>query len=527
MEKNKLLLLPFFAGLVLMVYSWCISYPLSINSVDDVIFNHVPVLYWISLPLLLTSMCMMALSFKNNYWKWIMAVGCVITLYSLFYFYNTLPTSDAGYFRGLTENFIRTKNLDPSQPSHSYYQWPSFFILANIATLVSGFELATYEFLLFTIIGFLLATALYVYATKAYTHGGFLAVVAFFIVMFYFLNYQAVPFSLALGLLFLLFMLETQRKSGSVILAMLVLYVSISITHAFVPLFFVLYLLMRSIVSRSKQYLNLFILTSIIYFLVQFTLAQFSFPNTIISIMTFPTEYSRIINSTLTPASVATDVVAQAFSRTVTIVFAMICLAGFVFIVIKRKMREMDKAVFLTGAVYSGLGVVIYTLGSRALPVVFIPISLGVLYLYESKLRPYLKCFVLILLVLFVFVPLHVSFSNSQTILTKEAYQTENFMIDHCNWTNPSLILADAEAQGYLTSKQSSIAYFKNDFSPLFPSLKDYDCIVDTIALSERLIRYNYTREKIFQENTINVIYNNGFSSVEMKSTNFTWTMGR
>ena len=393
-----------------MVYSWYISYPLSVNSVNDFVFNHVSVLYWVSLPLLLTSMCMMALSFKNNYWKWIMAVCCVITLYSLFYFYHTLPTSDADYFRGLTENFIRTKNLDPSQPNHSYYQWPSFFILANIATLVSGLELATYEFLLFTIIGFLLATALYVYASKAHTHGGFLAVLAFFIVMFYFLNYQAVPFSLALGLLFLLFMLETQKKSRSVILTMLVLYVSISITHAFVPLFFVLYLLMRSIVSRSKQYLNLSILTLIIYFLVQFTLAQFSFPNTIISIMTLPTEYSGIISSTLTPVSVATDVVAQAFSRTVTIAFAMICFAGFVFIVIKRKMRELDKAIFLTGAVYSGLGVMLYTLGSRALPILFIPVSLGVLYVYQSKFRPYLTCFILILLVLVVFIPIHTSF---------------------------------------------------------------------------------------------------------------------
>jgi hypothetical protein len=48
MERDKLLLLPFFAGLILMGYSWCISYPLSVNSVDDFVFNHVSVLYWVS-----------------------------------------------------------------------------------------------------------------------------------------------------------------------------------------------------------------------------------------------------------------------------------------------------------------------------------------------------------------------------------------------------------------------------------------------------------------------------------------------
>jgi hypothetical protein len=465
---------------------------------------------------------MMAISFKNNYWKWIMAVCCVITLYSLSYFYYTLPSSDAHYFRGLTENFIRTKNLDASLSTHSYYQWPSFFILANIATLVSGFELATYEFLLFTIIGFLLATALYVYASKAYTHGGFLAVVAFFIVMFYFMNYQAVPFSLALGLLFLLFMLETQKKSSSVILTVLVLFVSISIMHAFVPLFFVLYLLMRSVVSRSKQYLNIFMLTLIIYFLVQFTLGQFSFPNTIISIMNSPTEYSSIVSRTLTPASVATDVVAQAFSRMVTIAFAMICFAGFVFIVIKRKMREIDKAIFLTGALYSGLGVVIYTLGSRALPIVSIPISMGILYVYQSKFRPYLKCFILILLVSVVFIPIHTSFGWSYIpFQTKEAQTTANFMIEKYNWNLNTAILSDVGPNAYLDPQVAGHVLIQNEFSQSFRSTRigTYDCIIYDIGFESALQRSGISAEEVSQEiqSEFNVVYDSGSSYIAIR----------
>jgi hypothetical protein len=523
MEKNKLLLLPFFAGLVLMVYSWWISYPLSINSVDDVVFNHVPVLYWISLPLLLTSMCMMALSSENNYWKWIMAVCCVITLYSLFYFYRTLPTSDANSFTGLTENLIKTKNLDPSQPNHNYYQWPSFFILANIATLVSGLELATYEFLLFTLIGFLLATALYVYASKAHTHGGFLAVLAFFIVMLYFMNYQAVPFSLALGLLFLLFTLETQKKSSSVMVAMLVLYLSISITHAFVPLFFALYLLMRSIVSRSKQYLNLFILTLIIYFLVQFTLAQFSFPKTIISIMTVPSaEYSSLVSGTLAPISVAIDVVAQAFSRTVTIAFAMICFAGFIFIVIKRKMKEIDKAIFLTGVLYSGIGVVLSTLGSRALAIVFIPISIGILYVYQSKFRPCLKCFILILLVLVVFIPIHTSFGWSYILFqTKEAQTRANFMIEKYDWNRYSVILSHVSDQSYIVPQVEGNFIFYSDFSPHFQSqsIETYDTIIYSVGLAKSFETNKFSEENISKQilDRFNVIYDSGISYIAEK----------
>ena len=117
MEKDKLLIIPFFVGLMLMVYSWYLSFPLSVNSVGDSIFNHISILYWFSVPLLLTSMFLMAISFKNKYWKWIMTVGFVIVLYSLSYFYYTMPTSDSAYFRGLTENFIRTNNLNTSQLS--------------------------------------------------------------------------------------------------------------------------------------------------------------------------------------------------------------------------------------------------------------------------------------------------------------------------------------------------------------------------------------------------------------------------
>lgn len=523
MKKKRLLLLLFFAGLALMAYSWYMSYPLSINSGKDVVFNHVSIFYWISVPLLLVSTFLMALSFENSYWKWIMTVCFVITLYSLFYFYRTLPTSDADYFRGLTENFVRTQNLNPSSPIYSYYQWPSFFILASIVTRVSGLGIVSFEFMLFTIIGFLLATALYIYVSKAYVHTGFLAVVAFFIVLFYFLNYQAVPFSLALGLLFLLFMLETRKKSSSVMLTVLVLFISISIMHAFIPLFFVLYLLMRSIVSRSKQYLNLFILTLIIYFSVQFTLAQYSFSTTIISIMTFPTEYSSIVSSTLTPVSMTTDVVAQAFSRIVTIVLAMICFAGFVFLVIKRKMREMDKALFLTGVIYSGIGVVIYTLGSRALPIAFIPISLGVLYLHESKLRPYLTCFILILLFLVVFIPMHTSFGGSSiTFQTKEAQTTANFMIEKYPWNLTSTVISDVGAEWYIAPQIQGHTEIDSPFSPHFltSNITAYDCIIYSVGLEKTLQWNNVSIEETSQQilSRFSVIYSSGLSYVAEKS---------
>ena len=528
LEKNKFLLLPLTVGIMLVVYSWFLSYPLSIDYLGDFVFNHISVLYWFGLVLTLASMYMIAVTSRRSSLKWTMTIGIVMTMYSLSYFYYMLPGSDSQSTRGLTEFFIRTRNLDPSQPGHSYFQWPSFFISANTITSVSGLGLATIEFLFYAIIGFLLVTTLYVYASKVSKNGGFLAVIVFFVVMFNFLNYQFVPFSFAFGLLLLLFMLESRRRSSGMTIAMLVLFVGITLMHVFVPIFFILYLLIQSILTRDKQHGRLFLLTLIIYLLVEFALASTGFASSILSVMTSRTEYSQIA-IIKTPVPVPIDAIAQMLAGIVEIAFGIACLAGFILLLVKRKIRSLDKAIFLTGLIYSGVGVMLFTLGSRAIPIAFIPISLGVLYLFESRFRLYVASFFLVLLVLFVFIPLHASFIDSQiTFQTKEAYQTENFMIDHYNWTNPSLILAHVRVMTYLQAKQPSTAYFEDDvYSPLFPRIKQYDAIVYTVGLGINLLRFNYTTERILGEAELNMVHNDGFSYIAIKSSNFTYAPTR
>jgi hypothetical protein len=236
-----------------------------------------------------------------------------------------------------------------------------------------------------------------------------------------------------------------------------------------------------------------------------------------------------MVGAILAPVSAPIDVIAQMFSRGVTIITVMICFAGFVVLLIKRKLRDLDKAIFLTGALLSALGVLFYYIGSRATPIAFIPVSLGASYLFESKFRSYLKCSFLILLALFAFISLHSSFNGSEILFqTKEAYQTENFLINHYNWTNPSLILAHYRVITYLEAKQPSLVYFEDDVSsPLFPRIKEYDCVVYTVGLGINLLRYNYTTDSILREEKLNVVYNSGFSYIAVKSSNFTWIPGK
>jgi hypothetical protein len=508
-----------------MVCSWWSSYPLSIDSVSDVIFNHVSLLYWVSLPLLLASLYMIAITFKSNYLKWLALVGIVLTMYSLSYFYYKMPGSDSQAFRGLTEYFVKTGNLDPSVEGHAYFEWPSFFLLNEISSSVSGIEPANFEFVLYTIIGVLFATGLHVCASRVYKNEGFLAVLTFFVVMFNFLNFQAVPFSLAFGLLILLFALETRQRNSGVTLAMLVLFIGITFTHAFVPLFFILYLLIRFMLNRREHYGRFVLMTLVIYLVIQITQAGISFPQNIRSVLTLPSEYSGIVRAVLTPISTPIDEIFQMFSRGVIIATGIICFAGFAIVLIKRKMRNLDVAIFITGVVYSASGIVLFSLGSRAVPLIFIPISLGASYILMARYRPYVISLFLVLLVLFAFVPLHGSFNTNQIMFqTKADYQTENFWIDYYNMTYPSYVLAHYRVITYLYAKQPSSVYFENDvYSSLFPRIGEYDCIIYTVGLGINLLMYNYTTDSMLREEKLDVVYTSGFSYIATKSSNFTY----
>ena len=505
-----------------MVCSWYLSYPLSITSVDDYIFNHVSVLYWVSLPLLLVSMFLIATSTKNNYLKLIMLIGFVATLYSLSYFYYRTSSSDSHFFRGLMEYFIETKDLDPLKTEHFYYQWPSFFFLADMTTSVSGMGLGNYEFVLYALIGFLLTTVLYVYASKSLKKEGFMAVASFFIAMFYFLNYQSVPFSLAFGLLCLMFMLETQKKDLSAVITMLILFVAISLTHAFVALFFVIYSLIRCVIAKSKPYGIQTVIALMIYILIQVTQAPFSFARNISIAFTESFEYSAIVETTLSQASVELDKLAQTLSRTVTIAIVLICLTGFTVLLLKRKTSTVDKALFLTGILYSAVGSALVTLGSRAIPILFLPVSLGASYLLNSKLKKYISALFLVLLVLFVSIPIHTTFIDSEIMFqTKEARHAENFVIDKYDWTTPHFILVHYRVLTYIQTKQpSNIVRFEDDvYSPDFPRLGEYDTIFYTVGLGKNLLKYNYTIETTIHDEKLNLVYNNGFSFVAIRSS--------
>jgi hypothetical protein len=452
----------------------------------------------------------MASATKNNILKWLLSIGVVLTIYSIFFFYQSTPTSDSQYFRGLNENFFENKSLAPSQLDHMYYQWPSFFLLFYIGTHLSGVSLIFFEYLLFLLIGIFLCAGLYVYFSKRYEKGAFFGIIAFFITLFYFMNFQAVPFSLAFGIFFLMLMLETSSKTKTITFTTAFLYVSLVITHSFVPLFFVIYLFSRTILDKSKFYAFLFIFSVVSFFAIQLTLARFSFEIALQKILKPPTEYLSMAETTLAPVTNPIDVLAQIFSRTVVVTFALICLLGFIYLFRKKKLTNFEKAVLLTGLLYTVLGAVFNILGWRAIAIVLIPVALGVAYLFESKFKKYLKVISFMLVIVFFFIPLHQTFGDEVHFQTESAQKAEVFFINYYTFRENSHIIAGFRVATYITPKLASYLYIYTNLE----TLKQADSIVYTEELSRELIAKNSTLENLIIDEQLNCLYSNGLSSL-------------
>lgn len=523
MNKNKLPLIPFCIGIALIVYSWFSSYPLVLDSPTDFLFNHISQLYWIGLALTLASLYASATMTQNTIVRWLAVVGIVTATYSLSYFYYLVPGSDSHYFRGLTEYSLTAQKLDPSQSYHSYYEWPLFFVLNKIAYTL-GLDARFFQFILFGVIGILYATTLYYISSRFSKEGAFLAVISFFINMRYYLNYQFAPFSLSFGLLLVLFVfMELEIKKREVLLSILIIFASMTLTHSFVPVLFILYVLVKYFLGRKTIYFRLFVVTLIIYFIVLSFQANIFFPYAIerLAGLSSP-EYVTFAEGLIVGSVNSIDALAQLLSRSLVIISVAISGLGFFILLLRRKLRQNDYALFVSGATYALLGAILPILGTRAFALIGISAGLGTAY-FLSRARGRFKVLYqflfLILIVFSVFIPLHSSFVGTASQVqfqTQKDYICANFLLDHYNGNRTSIVLSDIRSANYLSTISSSPSIsFESDASPSFPrNMKDYGCLMFTIGLQKTFLASTFSANMSLELQEKNRIYDYGSSSI-------------
>jgi len=302
------------------------------------------------------------------------------------------------------------------------------------------------------------------------------------------------------------------------------MFFGISLAHSFVALFFILYLLFRTIISRSKLYAELCLVTTNVFLITQFTFSSYWIGLNIASLFRLPSDYGSIVSSTLnTQVAVpsAIDVLSQNVSRLLTVLVVLVCLVGFIFLLIKRKLRAVDGAIFLAGAIYSIIGLAVSSLGERALAILVIPVCLGITYLFNTRFKSYLIGLFLILLILFVAVPIHSSFGGYPiTFQSKNDLTTANFIIEKYNWNSSSFIIADVGMSYYISTQiqGKTIVDASNAARFGLANFTDYDSIIYSVGLANSLQSKGISIENNSQLLRFDVVYNSGSSYIAIKS---------
>ena len=526
MKNKKLILLAvvIIIGLALILYSWYDSYPISVDSPFDFLPNHISPFLWLGISIVCGTLYVTAMLSMRNSLKILATLGIIFFIYSSAYFFWFMPGIDSHYFRGLTEYFIETGDLNFFTSYHSYYQWPFFFVFSKIAYIM-GLDPRCLEFILFGLIGSIYGVSLYSLFNKSSRDGAVLAVLSYFILIWWYIDYQSVPFSLGFGFLLILFMLDRfEDKKLATTLTSLIIFSSMTLTHSFVSLFFVLYVTIKYFLSKDRKYLSLSLITLIIYFIVLMFRAEIFFRMGIEDLLGLSSYTAVTFGGNLTVAAAnSVDGFVQMISRSVFIITGLVASAGFIILFFKRKLGKIHLALLLSGAMFLIGSAVLPILGTRALQILVIPLSLGVAYFQETKFKRYFQCLFLILIILFVSTPLHSSFSSTSkqiTYQTEAEYQSANFLINYYYPNEKSLMGTDVRTGTYLAPKLRSpnVSLGNSLYSFFVYDPDNYSCILYTIGLEKAFLRQNYTIESVSQKmNEYSVFYNSGSSQLLVK----------
>jgi hypothetical protein len=115
-----------------------------------------------------------------------------------------------------------------------------------------------------------------------------------------------------------------------------------------------------------------------------------------------------------------------------------------------------------------------------------------------------------IMLVLFLFVPVHQWFNTEIYFQTRESYAAENFFVNHYNWQKPGLVVSDFRTNTYLESKLTTTVYLQTGV----PAGYRADAIMYTPQLVGSGLEDYSSVESLSQGERLNLVYNNGFSYV-------------
>jgi hypothetical protein len=345
-----------------------------------------------------------------------------IILYSCVFYFSYTPTSDSGSIKAMFEVFHHT-GINPAV--ESYFHYPIFFTLNEMTSQMLGLNANNLAIIFFTIFGVLIAVYIYLFIFKTTENDihqiTFLAVPIYFIAMFYYLNYQWVPQTLALLFFLMLLLLLFDQKKPEYKFLSIIIFTVLVFTHLFIPAIYLLFIGIYAI--KKKEFRNSFLLMGCIFITVLIYYATFYLPSIIDafreSIYGFGNEYAiDISRSLMEPQGLASQIISIVNRIRIPLIWIVLA-TGFLFWFIKRKINLSSVALGITGGIYFAVGMFYPILGTRALQILFIPLVIGIGF-FISKWKKLTLLFITIIIILSIFGPVRDTYDRYQFQLNEE-----------------------------------------------------------------------------------------------------------
>lgn len=477
----------FAVGTAFIVFAWLLSYPVTIPSLDKHVFDLISPFLWVGVSMVLASLLLISECARGRMTKLFCATSMVFFIYVHYLFFERLPGPDSHKFRAMTM-LSQIAGVSPDQTE--YFQWPSFFIFNDVIAEVTGFGVNNISALVFIATGFALSAILFLYSSDESEGMGFAGVALYFAGLFYFVNYQFAPQSIALVLLLACVKLVARNNLGSKICALLV-FVGLVFTHAFMPVMFLGFYLIMVLLRRGRiQSLALY---SAVYVAKLVYAAVFHVHDLIMILATLPGElqlspdYEDILYATFGQVHTQIDAVAQIFSRAVTLSIWLLLMTGLLIRVARSDFGIRNLSLMLSGLLYSAIGMAVSIIGYRGFQLAFVPF-VSCCKPYLTRYRKLVIGFLLVVLMLFPFVIVHQIY-DTPLVQTASGERASETLIPSISGGSVSILASRVDAC-YIFLRMSAGQRADLPIVPLDSPLllsRKYDYVVYGHSLEKRI----------------------------------------
>lgn len=427
MKSNQLTLIGaifFFIGLILILISWHLTYPIYMPELSELTFIQFYPSIWPGVIFSLIGLFLTGYYSKRKGVKVVCASFFPIILYSYSFYFSYINSSDSGIVRAMFEVFHQ---VGINSEVVSYFQYPIYFTLNETTSQILGLGVKGIAVIFFAFFGILLGLYIFLFLSKITKNNTdqlpFLGVLLYFTAIFSFLNYQWVPQTLALVFLLLLFIFF-DKKGFEYKLLSIAIFTTLVFTHVFIPVIFLLFFGLY--VIQKKGLRSIFLLMTCIYISVLISYTTYYFP---IIVDTFKNsiygfvggDYSVVVSRSFRePTGHLSQFISLANRIRIPLTWLVVS-TGFLILFIKKKISLTAIFLGITSGIYLGVGMLYPILGMRALQILLIPLVVGFAYSISRWKKPMLT-FVVILLIFSVFGPMRAIYDQTQFQLDEEEY---------------------------------------------------------------------------------------------------------